>query len=216
MEKTETRGKYFALAGSDEKKLCSQLIRLYHSDMDSIAARVDVLFCFRAEEGEEPALSKDGNRIPGISKVISLKDRVKGMGDVEILIDGDAWGAMSDKEKAALLDHQLECFEAKRDKEGDFILDDIDRPTFRIRPHDRVVRFYDTVAQRHRSDSMEVKQLQRLFAESGQTYLPFIDKSGELTGDDKEGGTVSIRVGDSEPVEMTTKQFTGLVKKRFE
>ena len=216
METKETRGKYFVLATKEVTKLADQLVRLYHTDMDSIAAKVDVLFCFRAEDSDEPALAKDGSRVLSVSKVTSLKDRVKGMGDVEIILDGDAWGNLDDKGKAALLDHALESFEAKRDKEGDFVLDDIDRPTFRIRPHDRVVRFYDAIAQRHRSDSMEVKQLQRMFAESGQIYLPFIDKSGELTGDEKEGGTVSIRVGDAEPVEMTHQQFTGLVKKRFE
>jgi len=35
------------------------------------------------------------------------------------------------------------------------------------------------VARRHRSDSMEVEQLRKMFIEAGQVYLPFVQDLGD-------------------------------------
>lgn len=207
-------GKFFTLAPIAIHQLCTKLIELYHSDLDSAAAKVDIVMAFRDPEGEAPAMEKDGHRILGQSSVIKLKDRVKGMGDCEVMLDGDAWDSLPEKQQAALLDHELEHFEVKRDKEGDFIFDDLNRPTIKIRNHDRQFGWFDTVAQRHRSDSMEVHQLQKLFAEAGQIYLPFVDKEGEIAERasvpiDKlkamDETTVSVSVCGGEPIPMTGK-----------
>lgn len=164
----------YAMAEAEVRELCQELITAFHPDMDSADVKVDLLMAFRDPEGEEPALSKDKNRILGLSKTIGLKDRVKGMGDCEVILDGDAWQSLTLKEKSALLDHQLEHFEVKRDKDGSFVFDDINRPVLKIRPHDRVMRFFDTVASRHREHSIEADQLRSMFMRQHQTYLPFV------------------------------------------
>ena len=207
--KEESRGKYFVLASEEVKNLCQDLVVLYHSDLDSAAAKIDIVFAFRDPDGEEPAMEKEGHRMLGKSSTLSLKDRVKGMGDVEIILDGDAWHDMDLRKRMALLDHQLEHFEVKRDKVGNFIFDDLERPIIKMRNHDRRINFFDNVARRHRSDSMEVHQLQRLFAEAGQIYLPFVDKEGELTDPDVK---VTMSVNNGPEVDVT-KKFNGLKRK---
>lgn len=200
METPEKKGKFFALAGKEEDRLCKKLIETYHSDLDSAAVTVDIVFAFRDPDGDAPAMEKDGHRIFGQAKIMSLKDRTKGMRDCEILLDGDAWGEFTDKVKAALMDHELEHFEVKRDKEGNFIFDDLNRPVLKIRNHDRQFGWFDTAAQRHRSDSLEIMQLQRLFRESDQIYLPFIDPDGEVSTDIRDKMTVSVNGGPEIPL----------------
>jgi hypothetical protein len=123
------------------------------------------------------------------------------------MLDGDAWDGLPDKQKAALMDHELEHFEVKRDKVGDFVMDDLNRPVIKIRHHDRQFGWFDTIAMRHRSDSMEVHQLRKLFTEEGQVYLPFIkdladeETAGQIEKALDEKTTVSVNGGP--PVKMT-------------
>lgn len=152
-------GTTYQIAPKELQKFCKEVIVQHHGDLDSADAKVDILLAFRDPEKEAPALSREGHRILGTSKVITLKDRVKGMGDCEIILDGDEWGAMSPQYQEALLDHQLEHFEVKRDKDGSFIFDDLNRPVIKIRPPDRVIRIFDSVASRYRDASLEMRQL---------------------------------------------------------
>jgi len=161
-------GTTYSMAPEPLVELCREIIQRWHPDLDSADAKVDILLAFRDPEKEAPALSKEGHRILGTSKILSLKDRVKGMGDCEIVLDGDEWSAMTDAHKEALIDHQLEHFEVKRDKDGSFIFDDLNRPVLKMRPHDRVIRMYDSIIARHRETSLEMRQL-RLAMSGGQT-----------------------------------------------
>jgi hypothetical protein len=201
MQKDDKRGKYFTLATKDTHKLCEELIRKHHPDLDTTAAKVDIVMAFRDPDGEAPAMEKDGHRIYGKASLIGLKDRVKGMGDCEVMLDGDVWEDLADKVKAAILDHELEHFEVKRDKQGDFILDDLSRPTMKIKSHDRQIGWFDTVARRHGAMSMEIMELQKLFNdEAGQTYLPFLKFPGE--GSQRK---VTMSVNGGPEVDVTEK-----------
>lgn len=174
---------FFTLATEATKDLCQQLIEKFHIDLDSSGVKVDIVMAFRDPDGEEPAMKKDGHRILGKASLIGLKDRVKGMGDCEILLDGDAWDNFTPELKAAILDHELEHFEAKRDKKGEFVYDDLSRITLKIRAHDRQFGWFDSIAQRHRANSMEIQQLQKLFTEGGATYLPHVQKFAGVEGE---------------------------------
>ncbi|MEI7534227.1 MAG: putative metallopeptidase [Verrucomicrobiae bacterium] len=202
--KEEKKGKYFTLAPESVHQLCRELIQLYHSDLDSAAVKVDIVMAFRDPDGDTYAMEKDGHRVLGQATTIKLKDRVKGMGDVEIMLDGDAWDGLPQNQKAALLDHELEHFECKRDKVGEFVFDDLVRPVIKLRPHDRQFGWFDNIARRHRSDSMEIDQLRRLFIEAGQIYLPFVKDLGEEDLAERidealeKGGTIPAVLDDGE------------------
>jgi len=209
----------YAIADSDVRLLCQSIIEKYHTDLDSAAAKVDLLMAFRDVDKEEPALLKDKVRILGSSKTISLKDRVKGMGDCEIVLDGDAWPTMTAEAKAALMDHQLECFEVKRDKSGDFLFDDISRPVIKMRAHDSVIRFFDTVALRHGKNSIEADQLRSMFLKASQIYLPFVPSEESPAALDQNidsvTSTMRISVDGAEPVEMTRSQFAESIARKL-
>lgn len=186
--------------------MARELMIKYHPDLDSVALKIDFLFVFRDPDGEAPAIMHQGHRALGLGSITKLKDRVKGLGDCEIQIDGDAWPDMPESDKLALLDHELEHFEVRRDKKtGDFQWDDINRPLLKRREHDREFGFFDNIARRHGASSIEVKNLRQMFTEAGHSYTPHL-----------RGGVVSIedlpsQVVEDSPVEDdTTVEIKGM------
>jgi hypothetical protein len=205
----------YSLADTETEKLCAELIQKYHGELDTTGATFDIVFALRDPESDsdKPALSVSGHRVYGISKIHGLKERILGLKDAEIVLDGDAWPAMSAKVKSAVLDHQLQYFEVKRDKEGEFLLDDLNRPILALRKPDRTFGWFDAVADRHRDHSLEAMQLRRLFTEAGQTYLPFVDSTGSVATSSKK---LLVRVQGGEAQEMTSDQLMESVSERFQ
>jgi len=205
----------FSLADTETEKLCADLLQKYHGDLDTTGATFDIVFALRDPEStsDKPALAVRGQRVYGLSKIHSLKDRILGLKDAEIILDGDAWPSMSAKVKSAVLDHQLQYFEVKRDKEGEFILDDLNRPVLAMRQPDRSFGWFDAVADRHRDHSLEAMQLRRLFTEAGQTYLPFVDSTGTVEATPKK---LLVRVQGGEAQEMTSDQLMEAVSEQFQ
>ncbi len=221
-EETEEKkgGKYFTLATEATHDLCNELIRKYHPDLDSASAKIDIVMAFRDPEGEEPAMKVRGHRVYGQAKIMNLKDRVKGMGDAEITLDGDIWETnLSEEVKAALLDHELEHFEVKRDKTVEFIWDDINRPLLKLKDHDREMGWFDSVARRHRGSSIEIMQLRKLFVDEGQTYLPFVKEFGDQEQaaaiEEVTEGAMQVSVDGKDPVPMTKNSLTDAIARRI-
>jgi len=134
----------------------------------------DFLFAFPDyDEHGEPindALVLHGVPASAIARITKLKDRVKGMADAEVAIDGERWEKMNEAERRAVLDHELFHFEIKPDKEGN-VKDDIGRPRLKMREHDRQFGWFDIIAKRHGQASVECQQAKELMDEAGQFYF---------------------------------------------
>ena len=157
--------------------MAKTLMIQYHNELFEHEVKIDYLFAFGEldEETSEklaPAINHHGWPALGLASRTKLKDRVKGMGDCEILLDGDEWPKMTYAQQLALLDHELEHFELKRDKFGNIEKDDIDRPKLTLREHDRQHGWFDNIAQRHGINSNEVKQFRAIITEAGGSYVP--------------------------------------------
>lgn len=202
----------FALATKEVTKQAEKLIIENHVDLDSVAIKIDYVFAFRDPEGEEPAMKEKGHRIFAKASIVRLKDRAKGMGDGEILLDGDIWKDLSEGVRAAILDHELEHFEVKREtKTGDFIYDDLQRPVLKLRDHDRQFGWFDNVAQRHGGNSIEVMQLRQIFTQASPSYLPHLGSTpGALNDSGDDGATVTIESEGCESVTVPMKTFSRL------
>lgn len=161
------------------------LITKYHQELADFDVRIDYMFAFaeldkETSEKKGPAIKHNGWPALGLASRIKLKDRAKGMGDCEILLDADAWKVMPEAQRLALLDHELEHFEVKRDKFGGVVTDDLDRPVITIREHDRQHGWFDNIARRHGINSFEVEQFRDILIEAGGTYAPHILLAGSL------------------------------------
>lgn len=147
-----------------------------HKPLVAAKAKIDFVFAFPDYDETtgaplNDALSKNGCKVLGIARKISLKERALGRGDAEISLDGHWWERASDKEQRALLDHELHHLTPKIDKRG-LVTDDLQRPVIVLRKHDFEVGWFHVIAERHGIASQERIQAKALFDEAGQFYWP--------------------------------------------
>lgn len=158
-------------------EVVNRMIERYHGGLRDAGISIDILEARpRADDNgdsEAYALKLHGYPCQATIKVVSYKDRVLGGADALLTIDGDAWETLSDDERDALVDHELEHLELKTDRDGNVLRDDIDRPKLRIRLHDHQYGWFDSVARRHGKASLEHKQMAVFIDSRRQMWLPF-------------------------------------------
>lgn len=166
-----------------------------HEALHTRDVRVDYMFAFpdRDEEGQaiNDALKHQGVKALGLCRKVSLKDRAKGMGDAEIVLDGDWWQGATTEEARALLDHELHHIAVSQDN------DDLGRPKLKLRKHDHQFGWFKIIAMRHGQASQECQQAKAMMDNAGQLYWPTL-ASGldgatvELVANGKSSGAVPL------------------------
>lgn len=171
----------FEKAPAEIGQIVERMRDRYHPQLRDAGVTITYLMAFPLtdENGDSkgPALKHQGYPAQAVIKIIGLKERTDGRADAELVIDGDNWDVLTDAQRDALIDHELEHLELKYDKEGCLVRDDLDRPKLTIRRHDWQFGWFDAVVRRHGKDSIEHRQL-RDFQEVGyqQRWLPFLDE----------------------------------------
>lgn len=159
----------------DMVRLLDEVIGRYHQDLAEAKVKVYLLLAFAPtdENGERKGVAIRHHGYPALAKcwIVPTKQRVAGLGDAEILIDGDRWPDLDRDSQVALLDHELTHLRVLTDKDGAPLVDSAERPKLATRPHDRQFGWFDEVAKRHGRASVEVQQAKRLVDETGQLYL---------------------------------------------
>jgi hypothetical protein len=159
------------------KAMADEILREHESHQQVVSAKVEIDYVFAFADVNDAgvtinnALTHHGSRALGICKKIALKERVLGRGDVEIALDGRWWQEASEAECRAVLDHELHHIEVKVDLNG-VCRDDIGRPLIKLRKHDYDVGWFNIIAQRHGTASIEAKQAKQIMDEMGQYYWP--------------------------------------------
>ncbi len=172
----------FKKAEADTYGIVSDILNQYdtHRQLVDAGVKVDVVFALAdvGEDGEKKgvALKLHGIRALGITKIISLKNRVMGRGDAEISLDGDWWETASEEQRKALLDHELNHIEVKANDDGGVDTDDHLRPKLKLRKHDYEFGWFNIVAERHGKASIERQQAALIMDGAGQFYWPSVTK----------------------------------------
>lgn len=189
------------------QEIVQKMLGKYHGEIAQFdpPPEVDVIIAESAPneggEGETDAnvLQEKGRPTEATIRIMRLKDRVAGRGDVEITIDGDKWADLNAKQREALIDHQLEHLELQKDSEDKPKTDDIGRMKLKIRKHDYEIGGFDAVAHRHHGDCPEVRQAKQLMDQSGQLLFGFGPQTGTLGFDAsaKASGTKSKKTAGS-------------------
>lgn len=149
--------KTYEAADSETTDLMAETMHRYHKELHDCCPNIGVFFVYNSVDGA-PALMHGGYQALAIIRIISLKDRVAGMPDATLLIDGKWWKfEAAEEEKMPLLDHELHHLIVQRDKGGAVKTDDIGRPVFKIRKHDFEFGGFTVVAERHKEASQEAQ-----------------------------------------------------------
>jgi hypothetical protein len=158
----------------------AHLVKLFHPELKDAGVRIDLLSVSTDADG--PALSHQGYPAMAVVRATNVKERTKGAGDVEIVVDEAAYLKLTDAEKDALLDHELEHATVVRDKKTlRFKLDCRGRPKIRMRKHDYQFGWFHSIAERHGAASLECKQAHSLVLRGAQTLFPFMKELPALT-----------------------------------
>jgi hypothetical protein len=154
-------------AGQDVWDTLGPLIAQYHKWADDQNVTYNLILAHGPvnKDGEitAPAIMLHGHRAAATVKVNSLKDRVKGLADVTIEIDGDLWPGWGQEQRAAVLDHELYHLEPHTNADGSPKLDDCGRPYLTLKKHDFHFGGFAEIARRHRDTAFEVKAVEEAY-----------------------------------------------------
>ncbi len=161
----------------------AHLLKCFHPEIVKAGVTIDLLSV--ATDGDTPPLKLHGVTCAAVVRGTNVKERTKGAADVEITFDEERYLAMSDPERDALIDHELEHIALKRDKKTGMVkLDCRGRPKVGMKHHDADFGWFRVIAERHGMASLECKQAANLFIAEKQTFFAFVGTAAQLT----EGG----------------------------
>jgi hypothetical protein len=161
--------------------LVQKAIESYHPALTKEGVTVDCIIARRtvsvgADDTEERhCLKRNGYPIDAKIQVTSLVDRARGIADAKLTIDGYEWNHATDRQRLALIDHELEHLDLvplKPTKKEPNLTgnkrDDLNRPMLKVRPHDWMLAGFKTVAERHGEHSHEALQCRNFRYEYAQ------------------------------------------------
>ena len=170
----------FERANKAIEAMVQHALEQYHPELHKMGVTIDVMVAHQQDKDEMDchALKRSGYPIDAKIQVTSLVDRARGIADAKLTIDAFEWNRMSDKSKAALIDHELThllLVEIKPTKKNGFETgwkrDDLTRPKLRNRPHDYELAGYREVIERHGQHSHEAQQFAAFRDEYGQLNM---------------------------------------------
>lgn len=168
----------YTKADRETQALIEKTMEKYHGGHTDAGVTVQVLMAYppKDEDGEPtgPALKHRGLVALAMIRTTKLEERTLGAADLEIKLDADNWEVCSQRERVALIDHELTHKPLRVDGNGNIVRDNLDRPKFATREHDREYGWFDCIAYRHGAASAEARQAHE-FLDSDtyrQSYLP--------------------------------------------
>lgn len=132
------------------------------------------------------ALKHQGYPCAATIKVVPLPQRALGQGDALLTIDRVTWEDLTDDQRLALVDHELEHLRVACEKPSAFDFmsiseedgsmvgspksDDLGRPVLKLQLHDWQLGGFRSVVARHGADALEVKAVEACVDERGQLF----------------------------------------------
>ena len=172
----------FDKCDGEVRSLVADVMEKFHGDLTEADVTIDCLFAFATTDSNGDttgvALKNAGYRAAAKVRKTTLKERTKGAGDAEIVIDGDGWPDLSEDQQRAPIDHELQHLQLVRDKDGKIKRDDRDRPKLKIRPHDRQLGWFDDVVRRHGNAALEFQSFNEIHRSMAQLNLAFMEAVG--------------------------------------
>lgn len=175
----EMAGRTFARAPSTLNSRVESVLKRWHADdlyVKKFEVNVETLLAYgpRNKKGQEtgPAIVIHGREAYACIRITSLEERVAGRADAVMWIDGDRYKRWKPEILEAIIDHELQHLELRLNPKTDEpMCDDCGRPILKIREHDYQFGWFTVIAERHKSNAVEVIQAAQI-AEQRQLYFP--------------------------------------------
>lgn len=169
-------GTTYERANKAIEAMVQHALEKYHHDLHKEGVTVDCTIVRKvADEMDVHAMKRSGYPIDAKVGVTSLQDRARGIADAKLMVDGYEWNKATDRQRLALIDHELEHLDlapVKPTKKEPNLTgnkrDDLGRPVLKVRPHDWQLAGFKTVAERHGEHSHEAMQFRAFRTEYAQ------------------------------------------------
>lgn len=170
-------------------ELVDEIMREYHPQLHSARVRIDTYMALPdldkdGEARDRPALSDKGYACLAKIKITSSDDRGKGRGHAEMTIDDERFKELSERQRQALIDHELMHLDVVYDKDDDIVEDKYGMTKLRTRKHDHQYGWFNDVADRWAKDSQEVFQAAHLLKSNSAGWIQIALDFGEEMTDD--------------------------------
>lgn len=152
------------------KRRAMEIARKHHQHL--LEGDVTIFFKF-AENPDDVALMFQGYPAAATIKINSYEKRIEGLQDATMTIDKVWWDEASEEMQDALLDHELQHIDVRRNKAGAIKYDDANRPCLRLRKRDFQLGGFHCIAKRHGVDALEVQQVEKVNGVWKQMELGF-------------------------------------------
>lgn len=149
------------------ENLLDKVIGEHHPHLAESGLTVDLLMAYGTVKNPLHPVKHHGYPALAVIRIMSAKDRAKGLSDCEITIDGEWWKKAPIENRKAVLDHELTHLQS----DGE---DDEGRLRLCIRRHDIQLGLFTEVAQRHGIHSLEMIAVSGLIFAVKQQWLPFM------------------------------------------
>lgn len=151
----------------------------HHIDLEGVT--VSALFVFDTE-ATSCVLKHQGYPAQAVVRITPLRERALGVTDATIVVDRSTWLTLSQRQRDALIDHELTHLTRVLDRDTSHpVFDVLDRPKLTARRHDHQFGWFDEIAQRYGDASPEIRQAKQLVEASGQLYFEFGRRVAQLS-----------------------------------
>lgn len=169
----------YEVCDASVKDLVKKISKKFHPGTIEAEVSVECIFAdagFDKKNNPKPAVKLHGLPCFAIIKKSSVEQRAQGMSDATIIIDQHKWDKLSEPERMALIDHELEHISVQREDNGAIKTDEAGRPVIKLKPHDWELSGFRAIAERHKEAALEVQEL-IAFEQSANGQLVFSFKS---------------------------------------
>lgn len=169
----------YRTADKEAFDIIKTLIDRQYPELLEAGVRVGCLFAYaptNPETGEPkgPALKHHSWPAAALVRITSHKDRVAGLPDAIIYLDGKAYSEKwSEVRKEGVIAHELMHLEVCRDEDGAIKLDDCHRPKLKMREHDWQISGFEAIARKYKEEAIEVEAARQMADKFGQLLFPW-------------------------------------------
>jgi Putative phage metallopeptidase len=167
----------FEVADKEILKTVQKVKVMYHKRLVDAGVKIKVLLAFGKvrESGErDPALKHGGYPAAALIKKTNHRDRVAGLDDAILVIDGDQLPDWPHDTVEALIDHELMHLETVI-QNGTVKLDDCGRPVLTIRLHDSQIGVFHEIIARHGQCAIDTQVVAKLCEDTRQWVQPLLN-----------------------------------------
>jgi hypothetical protein len=153
-----------------------RVMHIYHHELEDVGARFCLTFVKAFDNDDEPvtALKFAGGTAIALVRLVNLEKRLRVPFEAEIKIDSFLWEEKTEREKDAILDHELAHVKVVTDAHGQPLTADDNRPKLKLVPDDIVITGMLSVIQHFGRDAGEYQSLSRAMEAAAATLAEML------------------------------------------